>query len=193
MSQDKLPPTANERVYKGDIVGWLRRRTQNGAPLVSMPSKLADEIADHIESLQNQVDTLTAALAAAKEGAGNEPTSKPHNTRLEARVGLENTEPRESQSGSFFERWRDVIRNVSQHGDSDGPAAQRRHITQAGESVMGIALRELGDEDAWRDILACNPRYADMGPHHYFPVGTVIILPDESEQADRKGKDNPHA
>lgn len=55
------------------------------------------------------------------------------------------------------------------------------YTTRPGESVMGIALRELGNEEAWRHILACNPQFADLLPHEYFPVGTVLTLP----QADK--------
>lgn len=51
------------------------------------------------------------------------------------------------------------------------------YTTCPGESVMGIALRELGNEKAWRHILACNPQFADLLPHEYFPVGTVLTLP----------------
>jgi hypothetical protein len=53
----------------------------------------------------------------------------------------------------------------------------RTYTTTPGESVMGIALRQCGNEDEWRHILACNPRFADLLPHDYFPVGTVLILP----------------
>ncbi|AEZ50825.1 hypothetical protein DC1_0003 [Burkholderia phage DC1] len=53
----------------------------------------------------------------------------------------------------------------------------RTHTTQPGESVMGIALRQCGNENEWRHILACNPEFAGMLPHEYFPVGTVLTLP----------------
>jgi len=55
--------------------------------------------------------------------------------------------------------------------------ATRTHTTQPGESVMGIALRQCGDENEWRHILACNPKFADLLPSDYFPVGTVLTLP----------------
>lgn len=53
----------------------------------------------------------------------------------------------------------------------------RTHTTQPGESVMGIALRQCGNEAEWRHILACNPKFADLLPSDYFPVGTVLTLP----------------
>lgn len=59
----------------------------------------------------------------------------------------------------------------------------RTHTTQPGESVMGIALRQCGDESAWRRILACNPKFADLSPSDYFPVGTVLVMPPNSAAA----------
>lgn len=53
----------------------------------------------------------------------------------------------------------------------------RTYTTQPGESVMGIALRQCGNEMEWRHILASNPKFASMLPHEYFPVGTVLTLP----------------
>ncbi|WP_208449984.1 hypothetical protein [Burkholderia ambifaria] len=62
--------------------------------------------------------------------------------------------------------------------DAARPVEQpRTHTTQPGESVMGIALRQCGNEMEWRHILACNPEFARMLPHEYFPVGTVLTLP----------------
>ncbi|WP_425327639.1 LysM peptidoglycan-binding domain-containing protein [Pseudomonas nitroreducens] len=52
------------------------------------------------------------------------------------------------------------------------------YITQPGESVMGIALRQLKDEDRWPEIRDLNAdRFADMGPHDYYPPGTVLNMP----------------
>lgn len=45
-------PTDTTIGHKGDIVGWLRRRADY--PMVSIPGKLAGEIADHIESLSEK-------------------------------------------------------------------------------------------------------------------------------------------
>lgn len=59
----------------------------------------------------------------------------------------------------------------------------RTHTTQPGESVMGIALRQCGDESAWRRILACNPKFADLSPSDYFPVGTVLVMPPSTAAA----------
>lgn len=50
--------------------------------------------------------------------------------------------------------------------------------TQAGESVAGIALRMLGNEDRWTEIAEMNSRrYPNMlGPDCY-PVGTILAMP----------------
>jgi hypothetical protein len=60
---------------------------------------------------------------------------------------------------------------------------ERTYTTQPGESVAGIALRQCGNEAEWRHILACNPQFADMLPHEYFPVGTVLTMPAPSPEA----------
>lgn len=57
------------------------------------------------------------------------------------------------------------------------PAPARTYTTQAGESVAGIALRQCGNEAEWRGILECNPKFEDLLPNDYFPVGTVLMLP----------------
>jgi hypothetical protein len=54
------------------------------------------------------------------------------------------------------------------------------YVTQDGDSVMGIALRQCGNEAEWRHILACNPEFADMLPDEYFTVGTVLTMPAPS-------------
>ncbi|MEZ7521073.1 hypothetical protein [Burkholderia vietnamiensis] len=61
----------------------------------------------------------------------------------------------------------------------------RTYTTQPAESVMGIALRKCGNEMEWRHILACNPEFARMLPHEYFPVGTVLNLPPHPAAASR--------
>lgn len=50
---------SKDQAEKGDIVGWLRRRADQG--VCAMPAKLAGEIADHIEALQNEVAELQCA------------------------------------------------------------------------------------------------------------------------------------
>lgn len=53
----------------------------------------------------------------------------------------------------------------------------RTYTTQPGESVAGIAMRQCGDEEQWRHILAYNPEFWGLLPCEYFPVGTVLTLP----------------
>lgn len=54
-----------------------------------------------------------------------------------------------------------------------------KYTTQPGESVMGIAMRQLGDRTRWVEILELNARFEDLGPHEYFPVNTEINLPSK--------------
>jgi hypothetical protein len=71
----------------------------------------------------------------------------------------------------------DVMCRAIEAYETAPAALTRTYTTQPGESVGGIALRQCGDEKAWRNILACNPTFADLLPHEYFPVGTVLMLP----------------
>lgn len=60
----------------------------------------------------------------------------------------------------------------------DEPAQHRTHATDAGESLCGIAIRQLGDESRWTEIRDLNAdRFPDMLGSDYYPVGTIIKLP----------------
>lgn len=53
--------------------------------------------------------------------------------------------------------------------------------TQAGDSVAGIALRQLKDESRWKEIADLNSEHhPDMLPPDYYPVGTTLILPERA-------------
>lgn len=52
------------------------------------------------------------------------------------------------------------------------------YTTNPGESLLGIALRELNHGPGWSEIRDLNAdRFPDMGPHDYYPPGTVLVLP----------------
>jgi len=52
------------------------------------------------------------------------------------------------------------------------------YTTAPGESIMGIALRQLGDDRRWQEIRALNAdQFPDILPHDYYPVGTVLNMP----------------
>ncbi len=52
------------------------------------------------------------------------------------------------------------------------------YTTRSGESVAGIALRELGSEKRWREIADLNAgKFPEMLGADYYPVGTVLMLP----------------
>lgn len=54
-----------------------------------------------------------------------------------------------------------------------------RYTTSAGESIAGIALRQLGTEDRWTEIRDLNEaRFPGMQQHEYYPVGTVLLMPE---------------
>lgn len=54
----------------------------------------------------------------------------------------------------------------------------RTYTTTPGESIMGIAFRQLGNERRWQEIRALNAeRFPNILPHEYYPVGTILNLP----------------
>ena len=65
-----------------------------------------------------------------------------------------------------------------QHEDLQEAAPARRYKTQPGESAMGIALRQLGNESRWQEIIDLNSeRFPEQGPHDYYPIGTDLTMP----------------
>lgn len=55
------------------------------------------------------------------------------------------------------------------------------YCTNAAESLAGIAARQLKDERLWLVVRDLNQlEHPDMGPHDYYPVGSVILLPYRS-------------
>jgi len=57
----------------------------------------------------------------------------------------------------------------------------RYYSPRTGESMSDIALQELGDERRWLEIKDLNRQaYPHMGYGSYFPVGAVIMLPDNT-------------
>jgi len=66
------------------------------------------------------------------------------------------------------------------------------HTTQPAESLMGIALRQLKNESRWTEIRDLNAsEFPDMGPHDYYPVGTVLRLPSVQQAAATEPKALP--
>lgn len=64
------------------------------------------------------------------------------------------------------------------------PKPDSTYTTQAGESLMGIALRQLGDKRRWEEIRDANAtRFPDMDPHDYYPVGTELVMPSSAPPA----------
>lgn len=53
------------------------------------------------------------------------------------------------------------------------------YTTSPAESLAGIAIRELGDESRWTEIRDLNNKeHPEMSSFDYYPVGSVIQLPD---------------
>ncbi len=61
--------------------------------------------------------------------------------------------------------------------NSEASSAPLTYVTQPGDSTMGIALRQLRDQARWTDIRDLNAEaFPEMGPHDYFPVGTLLVI-----------------
>jgi len=79
---------------------------------------------------------------------------------------------------------REVIESLIARLESGACIAQAgsvqygRYETKPAESLAGIALRQLQDESRWVEIRDLNAHaFPDMGPHDYYPVGTVLTMP----------------
>jgi len=87
-------------------------------------------------------------------------------------------EEQEGGTGEFIDLIRELQEQVAALRARVAPA----YTTQPGESLMGIALRQLKDEDRWPEIRDLNAdRFADMGPHDYYPPGTVLNMPGRGD------------
>jgi hypothetical protein len=53
-----------------------------------------------------------------------------------------------------------------------------QYKTNPAESLAGIAIRQLKNEDLWIEIARLNSlKFPDMHSSNYYPVGTILILP----------------
>lgn len=58
------------------------------------------------------------------------------------------------------------------------------YSTSPGESVAGIALRQLGEESRWIEIRDLNAHaFPGVGPHDYYPAGTKLVMPKTAPPA----------
>lgn len=78
-----------------------------------------------------------------------------------------------------------ILELTVKHIDSGSvlyPPTHTSYVTQPGESLAGIAARELGDARRWAEIRDYNAKdFPGMQHHDYYPVGTTIRLPIKKE------------
>lgn len=74
---------------------------------------------------------------------------------------------------------RALVWGIDRYDSATKPAlTQCTYTTRPGESVMGIANRELRSSERWVEICDLNAKdFPDMGPHDYYPPGTVLVMP----------------
>lgn len=66
-----------------------------------------------------------------------------------------------------------------------------RHETWPGETLAGVALRQLGDESRWGEIKDLNPDACiHMGRHDYLRPGTMLQLPKDTPAAAHSESDD---
>lgn len=82
------------------------------------------------------------------------------------------------QLAYYVNRWKKELAYIEQHIRENQYVEEgfETYITEPGESVSGIAMRKLGDEDLWKSIIEINDEFSNMKAWEYFPVGTVIRL-----------------
>jgi len=76
----------------------------------------------------------------------------------------------------LFKELQDANKRILELENSD---AFTQYKTNPAESILGIAMRELKDEKLWVEISRLNSHeFPDMSPHDYYPVGTILIIPN---------------
>lgn len=75
--------------------------------------------------------------------------------------------------------------------ERNAPATRYKlYTTQPAESLAGMAARQLMDKKRWIEIRDANSsEFPDMGPHDYYPVGSMIRIPvDQSAPVAEVGQ-----
>ncbi|CAN7543832.1 hypothetical protein LJR130_003838 [Variovorax sp. LjRoot130] len=131
------------------------------------------------------IDVIGAALSPSAPAAPTEPPSltREHRHLIRCAIALlmqGGLIQVAGQSRSMVAHQLQVMLAASWPDEQAAPRALPTHTTQPAESLMGIALRQLKDESRWTEIRDLNAsNFPDMGPHDYYPVGTVLKLPTE--------------
>lgn len=135
----------DENTYKGDIVGWLRRRSTPIGCMIS--GKLAGEIADHIEALQTDAARYRAIRAAAC--ANDQGFLERSREYIDRHCG-----PNENPTPEQFDALTDYAmgQGAQQDADASDPTAcfmadvaaelKRARAKFPGDRIMTIALAE---------------------------------------------------
>jgi hypothetical protein len=88
--------------------------------------------------------------------------------------------------------WHEYQCPNSETAQQEAPSGEDRYWTKPAESLMGIALRELGDESRWTEIRDLNAAsFPNMRSCDYYPVGTALKMPRATPAPqDTKGADH---
>jgi len=176
---------ANERDFASILIEQLCELTDRNSPACK-PDEMVATPSDLRGCIEKALDKYCFVISGAGEVQSGDALTRELLATLQAVVKHFTKTPSSLVDSQVRGRAHEVIAKTrAQIGYGElNPAAPaesgesiRTHTTQPGESVMGIALRQCGNENEWRHILACNPRFADLLPSDYFPVGTVLTLP----------------
>lgn len=88
----------------------------------------------------------------------------------------------------YAEKSADVIEKlIAALSAQQSAPAYGSYTTRPAEALAGIALRQLGDESRWLEIRDLNAHaFPGIGPHDYYPVGTVLRMPAEQQSAPER-------
>ncbi len=138
--------------------------------------KLDAALSQQPEPTYTAVDMATAAAQGFRDGQKAEPAPAQDERELVVQALMacdwSNTP---IGNKAILQR---AVELLSRPAQTEQQPQYGRYETRPAESVAGIAKRQLGDESRWVEIRDLNAHaFHDMGPHDYYPVGTVLTMP----------------
>lgn len=136
---------------------------------------------DQLQEMQAQAPSLPAAGSAVEEveqARFIEWATREYQVEPDEDLNLKHNDVIENRKGWMARAALSAQQSAPAYGS---------YTTRPAESVAGIALRQLGDESRWVEIRDLNAHaFPGIGPHDYYPVGTVLRMPAEQQSAPER-------